>query len=235
MMGSHIEYYAKSDGDPMNDLGQNELIKFTFVAFKVAEMSLPAYSCEYSKQIYTQHQFMALICLMKRLRLKYREITAVVDLMPKLQEMIGLDSVLHFTTLQKFFKRFGSHFFDEMLEHTVGLFNINKPWVAIDETGHSSDQASLYYARNIEKQKKKRRKSYTKNQIAIDTRTKVILAHKVARGPRHDSKDAIPTIRKTRKYKPSGFSLDKVFDKEEIHKVIHEELGATSMIPPKKN
>jgi len=73
----------------MSVLGGNELIKFTFVAFKVAEMSLPAYSCEYSKQIYTQHQLMALICLMKRSRLRYREIVAVVDLMPKLQEMIG--------------------------------------------------------------------------------------------------------------------------------------------------
>ncbi|MBM4242055.1 MAG: transposase [Euryarchaeota archaeon] len=154
--------------------------------------------------------------------------------MPKLQEIIGLKEVPHFTTLQKFFKRFGSHFFDEMLEQTVELFDIEKPWVAVDGTGHSCDQASLYYARKIEKQSKKWRKSYTKNQIAIDTQTQVILAHKVARGPRHDSKDAIPTIRKTRKYKPSGFSLDKAFDKEEIHRVIHEELEATSMIPPKK-
>ncbi|MEN4097933.1 MAG: hypothetical protein PQ965_07255 [Methanobacteriaceae archaeon] len=78
-----------------------------------------------------------------------------------------------------------------------------------------------------------------------------ILAQKVTRGPRHDSKDAIPTIRKTSKYKPVGFSLDKAFenhgfsmpenqgfstafDEEEIHRVINEELGATSMIPLKK-
>jgi hypothetical protein len=57
----------------------------------------------------------------------------------------------------------------------------------------------------------------------------------VARGPRHDSKDAIPTIRKLKKYKPSGFSLDKAFDKEEIHQVIHEELGATIMILRKES
>lgn len=75
---------------------------------------------------------------------------------------------------------------------------------------------------------------YTKNQIAIDTEIQVILAHKVARGPRHDSKDAIATIRKTSKYKPCGFSLDKAFDSEEIHKVIHGELDSSSMIPPKK-
>jgi len=108
----------------MSDLGENELIKFTIVAFEAAENTLPACSCEYSKRMYTQHQLMALLCLMKRLRLKYREITAIVELMPKLQELIGLKNVSHFTTLQKFFKRFGSHFFDEMLEFTVGLFDI---------------------------------------------------------------------------------------------------------------
>jgi hypothetical protein len=56
----------------------------------------------------------------------------------------------------------------------------------------------------------------------------------VVHGPRHDSKDAISTIRETKKYHPSGFSLDKAFDKEEIHRFINEELGAISMIPPEK-
>lgn len=70
----------------MEYLGRNELIKFTLVAFKVAEMSLPAYSCENSKQTYTQHQLMVLLCLMKRLRLRYCEMVEVIELMPKLQE-----------------------------------------------------------------------------------------------------------------------------------------------------
>ncbi|MEN4069362.1 MAG: IS5 family transposase [Methanobacterium sp.] len=197
-------------------------------------MTLPTYSCGKSKQTYTQHQLMALICLMTRLKVDYRVFTAIIELMPKLQEMIGLKSVPHYTTLQKFFKRLGSHFLDKILDFTVDLFDIKDPWVAIDGTGHSTDQASLYYARKIKKQRKRWRKSYTKNVIAIDTRTQIILSQKVTRGPRHDSKDAIPTIRKTSKYKPVGFSLDKAFDEEEIHRVINEELGATSMIPLKK-
>ena len=93
------------------------------------------------------------------------------------------------------------------------MFDIDEPWVAVDGTGHSTDQASLYYAK-LQKQTKKKRKHYTKNQIAVDTQKRVILAQRVARGPRHDFKDAIPTIRKTKKYKPSGFSLDKSFDRE---------------------
>jgi len=51
----------------------------------------------------------------------------------------------------------------------------------------------------IKKQNKKWRKSFTKNQIAIDITNQVILAHKVVKRPRHDSKDAIALIRKTKK------------------------------------
>jgi len=121
-----------------------------------------------------------------------------------------------------------------MLDQTVELFNIMNPGVEIDRTGHSTDQASMYYARKIKKQSKKWRKHYAKNKIAIDTQTQVILAQRVVRGPRHDSKDAIATIRKTDKYKPIAFSLDKVFDSEYVHRVIHEELEASIMILPKK-
>jgi hypothetical protein len=219
---------------PVCDFDLEELIKFTTTSLKVAEMSIPAYSCRYSKHIYTQHQHMALICLMKRLRLKYREIVQLVTLMPKIQEILDLSKIPHFTTLQKFFKRFGSRYFDDMLEQTIALFDIQEPLVAVDGTGHATDQASLYYAKKIEKQTKKRRKSYTKNQIAIDTHSQAILAHKVVRGPRHDMKDAIATIRKTKKFKPSGFCLDKAFDSEEIHTIINEEFKVTAMIPAKK-
>ncbi|KZX17417.1 transposase DDE domain protein [Methanobrevibacter cuticularis] len=177
---------------------------------------------------------MALICLMKRLKLGYRLFTSTIQLTGEICSIINLKSIPHYTTLQKFFKRIKSEVIGEIMDKIVGLFDINNPWVALDGTGHSCDQASRYYIDKIKKQSKKWRKSYTKNQIAIDTRTQIILTHRVAKGPRHDSKDAIALIRKTKKYKPIGFSLDKAYDSEEIHKVIHEELNASSLIPLKK-
>lgn len=218
----------------MSNLCDNELINFIFVSFKVAKMSLPEYSCEKSKHTYTQPQLMALTCLMKRLKLNYRLFTSTIQIMPEIQSILGLKDIPHYTTLQKFFKRTKSEVIDKIMDSTVELFDITAPWVALDGTGHSCDQASLYYTDKIKKQNKKWRKSYTKNQIAIDTQSQVILAHRVAKGPRHDSKDAIALIRKTRKYKPIGFSLDKAYDYEKIHETINEELNATSMIPRKK-
>ncbi|NPV51693.1 MAG: hypothetical protein HPY60_10945 [Candidatus Methanofastidiosum sp.] len=47
-----------------------------------------------------------------------------------------------------------------MLDLTVELFDIKDPWVAVDGTGHSSDQASLYYARKIKKQSKKKEEKF---------------------------------------------------------------------------
>ena len=58
--------------------------------------------------------------------------------MPKIKELLGLDTVPHFTTVQKFFQRIPTTIFDRILNQTMKLFDIKEPWVAIDGTGHSS-------------------------------------------------------------------------------------------------
>ena len=87
----------------------------------------------------------------------------------------------------------------KIIDQVAELFGISDPWVALDETGHSCDQASTYFTDKIKKQNKKWRKSFTKNQIAIDTKIQIILAQRVAKGPRHDSKDAIAQSEKNKK------------------------------------
>jgi hypothetical protein len=57
----------------------------------------------------------------------------------------------------------------------------------------------LFHLKSRKQKQKKWRKNFTKNQIAIDTENQIILAHRVAKGPKHDSKDAIALIRKTKK------------------------------------
>jgi hypothetical protein len=42
--------------------------------------------------------------------------------MPELREVLGLETIPHFTTLQKFFRRMRSTVFDALLHRTVGLF-----------------------------------------------------------------------------------------------------------------
>ena len=210
---------------------ESRLISFTKHLYKSARRSLATYSSRFSRHDYTQPQHLSLNGLKKRLRLKYREVIEVIDEMPRIKEILGLKKMPHFTTIQKFFQRIPTPLFERILNQTLKLFEISEPWVAMDGTGHSSSYASTYYAKKLKKQKKRRRKSYSKNSIAVDTKTQAILAHRTRKGPRHDSIDAVPMIRKTKRYKPKGYSLDKGYDAECIHKVIREETNAEPHIP----
>lgn len=213
----------------------SRIIKFIRTAYKVARRCIETYSSKFSKHKFTQPQHLSLLCLKQRLRLRYREFVDLVEEIPGVKDELMLEEIPHFTTLQKFFQRISSMLFDRILNQTLGLFDISNPWIAIDGTGHSCSHASTYYAKKLKKQKKKKRKGYTKNCIAVDTDRQVIVAQRVAKGPRHDAKDAIPLIRKTRRVKPVGYSMDKAFDDEEIHRVVREETHAKCMIPLKKN
>ena len=57
-----------------------------------------------------------------------------------------------------------------------------------------NDYADKYYA----KIRKKERKSYVKNHIAIDVDLRFILHYMVQRGPKYDTNFAIPSIRQTK-------------------------------------
>ena len=118
--------------------------------------------------------------------------------------------------------------FDALLRRTVGLFeggregNERDAWIAIDGTGHSSAYASTYYAQRSTP-KRRQRKRYTRNHIAVETGSQIIIAHRVARGPRHEARDALSLIRKTGAVHPVGYRMDKAYDSEEIRRVVVEE------------
>ena len=59
------------------------------------------------------------------------------------REMLGLETVPHFTTLQKFFQRERSTWFNAMLYRTAGLFEGGSAWIEIDGTGYPSRYARL--------------------------------------------------------------------------------------------
>jgi len=186
----------------------NRFIKFLRIAYGICKDSMRMYSSKFSRHDFTQRQLIALLMLKTRMRMRYREIVDIVSICPDIKKILDLNKVPHYTTLNKFFKRVGASLFDMMLSKSTRLFDIETPWIAIDGTGHSSDYASRHYEHRI----KRKRKNYSKNSIAVDTKTQAILAQKARKGPRHDSIDADALIRKCRHLKPKGFSLDKGYD-----------------------
>ncbi|MFU2192205.1 transposase [Methanobacterium sp. MZD130B] len=88
--------------------------------------------------------------------------------------------------------------------------------MALDGSGFTNDYADKYYA----KIRQKERKSYIKNHLTIDVKTRLILYYQTSRGPKYDTQFAKPALRQIKKYKPNYIVADKAYDTEPIRKCI---------------
>jgi len=79
--------------------------KVLLVAHAVAVGALAAYSHLFSPKKFTQHQLFAMLVLKEFMRCDYRKVAALLEDCPELREAIGLETVPHFTTIQKASKR----------------------------------------------------------------------------------------------------------------------------------
>lgn len=79
--------------------------KVLLVAHAVAVESVAAYSHLFSPRKFTQHQLFAVLVLKEFMRCDYRKVTDLLSECCDLREVIGLESVPHYTTIQKACKR----------------------------------------------------------------------------------------------------------------------------------
>ena len=99
---------------------------------------------------------------------------------------------------------------------------------AIDSSGFTPDSASTYYSVRIGKT----RHDYLKTTISVDSDHISLLAFHVTNSRCHDSQIAPIVLRASHRLKKSKFYvMDKGYDSERIHKLIHEDLESQSMIP----
>ena len=149
----------------------------------------------------------------------------------KLKNYLKIKNAPDFTTLQKFFKRMPTNMFEKITTIIVTNLKIKPKLIALDGSGFTSDNADKYYS----KIRGNERKHYTKSHIAIDVDTKIILYSQAVKGPRHDTKFAIASIRAVKKYKPEYILADKAYDTEPIRRCINKEIKAKDQIPLKSN
>ena len=216
--------------DNKNHINVNKLVKFIEYTYNYAKMVFNKYSSYFSKHLYTQPVLFTILAIKIYTKATYRQTTELLNISDKIQEYLKIKRVPHYTTIQKFFKKLPSSTLQEMNKIILSQHTIKGELIALDGTGFTNDYADKYYA----KIRRKERKSYVKNHIAIDVETRLILHYTTNKGPKYDTTFAISTIRQIKKYKPRYIIADKAYDTEPIRKCINEEAKAFDQIPLKK-
>lgn len=210
----------------------NRIIKLTVRLCSVLSHSLPAYSCRKSRHTYEQYLLAAIWCLMKYLKTDYRRIIELLELTPEVMQVIGLEQLPHFTTVNKFFLRFNLSAIYTAFVQTTYLFHCESTIAAIDSTGYSSTHASRYYAQRMHEEHET--KCYIKTSLSVCTVNQCILAVKARLGPRNDNIDFEWLAKQSASLaKPSYIVADKGYDSEANHRLV-KQLGSKPMIPIRK-
>jgi transposase len=196
---------------------------------------MPLFSNKYSKKLYKQYQHMCVFLLMKKERKHYRSVIQLLEIAPEVVRIIGLKRLPHYTTLQKFFRRFSTILFERILAQTARLFELSGI-VAIDSTGFSSSHASRYFMM-IKYRRKKHvwKEAYIKNSITADVEKQVILASRPRKDKGHDTLDFVPLVRRTSHV--AGITTviaDKGYDSETNHEFVRNVIKAKTVIPVRR-
>jgi len=201
----------------------------------------PLRRSKYANHLYNDRQHLILLVLRQHFRMPYRQFCETMEVCTVLMEEIGLTSVPHFTTLQKFSARTMVRRLERLLLAFLDEAGVRSLCIAVDSTGYSSTCASDYYTRIVERQgagpgpprKNRHVRRHVKETLAVETKKQIILAVKFRLGPANDSPDFIRVLRKVGR---SGRRIvlvvaDKGYDSEGNHEYVREVLGGRSVIP----
>ncbi len=216
--------------DPESRFNKNKLERFIVYTFEYAKMIIPNYSSRYSKHTYRNAAKFTILSLKFYLNITYREVCELIELSSEIRRILRISKVPNYSTMQKFFKYVPTLYLHALNEFILSKFVNSCDIIAMDGSGFTSDHADKYYAVI----RKNERKSYTKCHITIDVDTRLILHFQAQRGPRHDTRFAIASIRNIKSYKPNYVVADKAYDAENIRATINCEINSKDIIPTKK-
>lgn len=199
---------------------------FCYELFRIAE--IPLYFSKFSNKIYSNYQKLYLLVYKQFRKFTYEELLTDLASHKELRVYLGLRKLMDYTTLIKFAKQLPMQVLDKLVLAFKKL--IPKPTkVAIDATGISLDNASPHYCKRVGLTFKKR--PFMKTTLIVDIQTYIVLLCKMRKGHRHDTKDAMPQVKKLAlHYDPEVFYADRGYDDNKLFKLVWEKLGAFPLI-----
>jgi transposase len=214
---------------------------------KCKHSGIKRYSSKFDNRLYTNYQFVVLLCLKQKAQCGYKAfIEEELVEWPHVVEHLELETIPHFTALQKFAQRIKQSFLELILLQSTARTGIKKLVLGQDGTGFKSKKISCHYVARIEyftRTKKKRKpgrppkkrkiRKYLYVQIMVELRTQMPLGILITRSPGGDAKKFKPVAKKVMKLGKAikYVTLDKGYDDEKVHHFIRECLMAESIIP----
>ena len=215
------------------------------VALAVGKDAFSDYSHRYSPHKFTQPQLFACLVLKEFEKKDYRGIAKLLSEWSALREALGLRFVPHFTTLQKASVRLLKlKHVRSLVERTVRLIHRRRKNVshaAGDSSGFEAHHASRYFIWRRDNQKEdekrpKRRRSYRrfgKLMVIVNCRSHAILAAVASEGPTPD----IDQLDEIAAELPASVNVERMlldagFDSAHNHRLLREQMGILSFIPP---
>ena len=214
-------------------------------AYLIGLSTFRLYSSKYSRKTFSQPQLFACLVLKEFMQLDYRKVSVLLRDSPDLAAVIELESIPHFTTLQKAAARLLTFRpARRLLDQTIRVAKWQRrlprkvALAAIDGTGLESRHASSYYVRRRANNGKywhsTTYKRFPKAGILCDCRSHLILAVVPGRGPGPDIQHFRTALDQAlSRVRIAAVAADAGYDAEHTHQFAREQRGVRSLIPAK--
>jgi hypothetical protein len=221
-------------------------VPFARVALEVGREVLPAYSHRFSPQRFTQPQLLSVLCLMGYEEWTFRAAEIRLAEHGELRRALELQAVPDHSTLFRFMLRLDERVIEQAVAEVVRRLQSRRPapskeksTVAVDATGLAPGAISTFFIRRREHHggAPTPYRYWLKWLLVVDTRRRLILAQKAHHGPTNDCATLPPLLAKIAHAKSliGTVVADAEFDSERNHRYIREQIGAESIIPPKRS
>jgi IS5 family transposase len=209
------------------EYSETKILKFARASYGLAKQAIKPYSSKFSKKTFTQPQHVAMLCVKRKKRLKYRELEELMMESPRICEELELHEFPDFSTSCKQFMKF---------ERAVLIILIYLSACLMPRSGRGGIDSTCFDRHHCSKHYVKRCKLTIKSlkvTFLIDLKHLTILAVHITASRKHDSKILLPLVEKYEKEFDEAFDLlcaDKGYDAKELRKALKRK-GTRALIP----